>query len=137
MTKRINVTSKLQKRVRDSGTARAHIDPTVVARELGAVRVSEMPDTGGPISLLAVRQELQKRLQSTGGRPALRGAKRRQKVPLTDSEWHKLEKIAADLTARGFKTTAGQVASILLHQAIREVESSSIEERKAVGQDRS
>ena len=74
---------------------------------------------GSPLSLFQVKQELLHRLQSTGGRPSLSGVSGRKKVPLSDSQWEELEKIASDVAAPGFVPSAGQIASVLLALSLR------------------
>jgi hypothetical protein len=76
---------------------------------------------GDPISLVLLRAELFKRLHSSGGRPALKGVSRRVKIPVSEQEWQKLEKLAASISEAGFTPSAGQVASVLLALSLRSV----------------
>lgn len=62
-----------------------------------------------------------RRRQSSGGRPGIEGTSFRAKVPVGDLDWHRLEAIAASLSAQGFTPSAGQVASVLLSMALRSV----------------
>jgi hypothetical protein len=73
------------------------------------------------LTLLVVRQEVVRRLQSSGGRPALSGVTRRAKIPLSDAEWAELEELATAIASPGCAPTAGQVASVLLTAALRTV----------------
>jgi hypothetical protein len=70
---------------------------------------------GGPITLHALRRELETRIRSTGGRPALEGATKIQKIPLRPEDWSRLEELAARLSQQGVSATAGQVASVMVH----------------------
>jgi len=116
------------RRIRDKGPALRRVSHTEVARELGAEDVGESPGPGSPITLSGLYRELAERLRSTGGRPSLEGATRRQKVPLSDEEWSKLERIAQALGQLGSTTTPGQVASVLLHRALEQVDESNAKE---------
>jgi hypothetical protein len=122
MMKRIIDTSRTLGRIRDTGKHLPRIDAAAVAKALGGEPTGEKIDVSlGPISLFAVRQEVFRRLQSTGGRPALEGATRRTKIPLSDCEWAKLEELAAAVASPSFAPTAGQVASILLTLSLRSI----------------
>jgi hypothetical protein len=68
--------------------------------------------------LLSLRQKLAAGLKSTGGRPALEGADRRQKIPMADADWVAVEQIARAFQAEGVHATPGQVAAQLLHDAV-------------------
>jgi len=71
---------------------------------------------------VAVRQELLSRLTSTGGRPGLKGTTRRQKIPLDDEDWSRLQKIAEALNDDEVRPTPGQVASVLLHRLLENID---------------
>jgi len=122
MAGKIIDTGAAERRIKDTGAAYPRLDPAEVAKALGA----EGPGTNleftlGPISLLALRQELARRLQSSGGRPALEGVDRRAKIPISDEQWSQLEKIAAAVSTSDCAPTAGQVASVLLSSALQAV----------------
>jgi hypothetical protein len=53
-------------------------------------------------------------LTSSCGRPALEGATRRVKIPVTEEQWKALEDLAAFIKDLGFVPSAGQVASVLI-----------------------
>ncbi len=122
MTKRIRTSEATLGLVRDAGPSMPRIEATQVQEALGA----EAPAEGligvlAPISLFALRDELARRLQSSGGRPALSGTTRRAKIPLSDQEWLQLEELAAAVSSPGFAPSAGQVASVLLTLSLRAV----------------
>ena len=115
MAKKVVATDSPSKRIRDTGAAASRVDPSAVAAALGAEDVSITVDEGrNPISLLLLRTEIADRLRSSGGRPALEGATRRVKIPLTERQWQELEELAASFSDLGFVPSAGQVASALL-----------------------
>jgi hypothetical protein len=88
------------------------VEPADVAKALGAEPVGKVDSRATP-SMAGLYRELAERLRSTGGRPALQGATRRQKIPLTDADWNELERLSERLSA-----TPGQIASVLLHQIL-------------------
>jgi hypothetical protein len=115
MVKKIVATDSPAKRIRDLGAAAPRIDPAPVANALGAEDTGiTLGRVGGPLSSFQVRAQLLDRLRSSGGRPALEGATRRVKIPVTESQWRELEDLAASFTDLGFVPSAGQVASVLL-----------------------
>lgn len=112
MKKRVRDTSARERRVRDTSSRERRLEPDDVAKALGAEPVGR--SGASPVfSMACLHRELAERLRSTGGRPALEGATRRQKIPLTDADWSELERISERLSA-----TPGQVASVLLHQVL-------------------
>jgi len=121
MGKIIDISAHKHKLIRHVGPTQPPVDPAEVARALGAEPAPvTFEGVLGPITLFAVRQELFKRLESSGGRPALA---RRAKVPLSDAEWRQLEELAGSVGSAGFAPSAGQVASVLLSAALRQVAS--------------
>lgn len=122
MTKRIPTNDPTVKRLRASGPTVRRLDPKAVAEALGGEPCPERIDgSPGPATLYALRQELLRRRQSSGGRPGIEGTSFRAKVPVGDQDWQRLEAIAASLSAQGFTPSAGQVASVLLSMALRSV----------------
>ncbi|MBN1424016.1 hypothetical protein JXA88_05600 [Candidatus Fermentibacteria bacterium] len=98
-----------------------------VAAALGAEAVEGAPiPHGSPIALLAIREEIHRRLRSRGGRPSLDKTLRRQKIPITDEEWAKLQRLAARLGSQRMKVTPGQLASLLLHRSLEQLDESEL-----------
>lgn len=106
--------------IRHAGTAVRSVGPDAIAQALGAgkVVVSRENVHGAPIALHALRRELESRVRSTGGRPALEGATKIQKIPLKPEDWSRLEELAANLSRQGVSATAGQVASVMVHSQL-------------------
>jgi hypothetical protein len=122
MTGKITQASKTSARVRHNGGRFDRIDPELVAEELSAQRIATVAELrGGAAALFALREDLARRLVSTGGRPCLEGTARRQKIPLSDEDWTALEKLAKGLSDEELRPTAGQVASVLLHHALADI----------------
>lgn len=121
MAYRIKVTSRAYRGIRHSGKRYPKVDGKQLAQALGAdeVSTSKNVDVGSSIDMYALRERLAERLLSTGGRPSLRDARRRQKIPLTGEDWESLERIAEQLSEPGRTITAGQVASTLVHEGLR------------------
>jgi hypothetical protein len=110
------------RRIKDTRKPLPRIDAQQVADALGAEPVdSAMFSRGGPLSLFQIRQELSRRLQSTGGRPGLADASHRVKIPLNTGQWNALEAIAKEVASPGFSPSAGQIASVLISLSLRSV----------------
>ena len=118
--------SEMVKKIKDVGPIQRRVSPKVIAKTLGAEEVEIKIDTRqSPISLFSLRQFLVDRLRSTGGRPALVGVakKRRNKIPLFDEDWHKLEALARYCKEKeGIKVSPGQIASALIHTDMAKVD---------------
>jgi hypothetical protein len=124
MTERIRTTETTLPPLRDASAGLRRVEPGQVRAALGAEACAEgLAEALAPITLFAVREELIKRLQSTGGRPGLSGTNRRAKIPLSDREWLLLEELAASIASPGFAPSAGQVASVLLTLSLESVAS--------------
>ena len=120
MTHRIKVASDSFRRIRHTGKTYPKVDAERFADVIGAGDVTRGAQLGGaPHGLHAIRNQLAERLLSTGGRPSLAGATRRQKIPLTPQDWEALERIAERLSERGNPVTPGQVASALVHEGLK------------------
>jgi len=121
MANRITSTSQRQPRIISTSETYPRIDPAEVARALGAedtgVRIGK--PAGSPPAQLGLRQELHRRLRSTGGRRALEGAGVRRKIPLIEGDWERLQQVAEASEMEGVRPTPAQVASILLHQVLQ------------------
>ena len=115
MAKKIRMSEPTLPSVRDTSTPLPRLDAKDIQRALGGDATGQrLEELLAPITLLAVREELSRRLQSTGGRPALSGVTRRVKVPLRDEEWRRLQQIACAMSHEGRTPSAGQVASTIL-----------------------
>lgn len=98
------------------------IDPLDVANELGGdVSVGERADYQGSVAKTALHRQILARLSSSGGRPGLGGATRRQKIPLTESDWSQFKALSAELRRAKCKVSAGQIASELIHAALQQM----------------
>jgi len=134
MVKKIVATDSGQKRIRDIGPGAPRVDPAVVAEALGAEETGiTLGRHGSPVFSFQVRSELLNRLRSSGGRPALEGATRRVKIPVTESQWQQLEDLAASFTDLGFVPSAGQVASVLLSLSLPAAKNEANRIRRELG----
>jgi hypothetical protein len=122
MSQRITTTGNTQPRIRTTGNAQPRIDHAQVAAALGAERVEgTIEGNPGVVALYALRSELLRCRQSSGGRPGIAGTSQRLKIPLSDHDWTELEGLAGQLAEAGFAPSPGQIASVLLHAAIQSV----------------
>jgi hypothetical protein len=133
MTKRIRSSEPTVPRIRATDPAVARLDPQSVAEALGGESGPErLEGKPGPLTLYALRQELLRRRQSSGGRPGIEGTSFRAKIPLADCDWQRLETLATTLSGEGFSPSAGQVGSVLLSLALRSL-TQDLPESKAEG----
>lgn len=122
MTKKLQPSEATFRPIQDTSATLPRIDADRILEALGTeIATTELKEALAPVTLFAVREELVKRLQSSGGRPALEGVTRRAKVPLSDEEWLQLEELAAAVSSPGFAPSAGQVASVLLTLSLHAV----------------
>jgi hypothetical protein len=121
MSQRIHITSAGLKRIIPTNPTVRSIEADLVATALGAepAPLATLETAGSPVTKLTLRAELQERLSSQGGRPGLSGATRRQKIPLSETEWVKLEELAAELAEPSLRPSPGQVAGVLLSTVLR------------------
>src|ERR1051326_6722421 len=89
----------------DEPSARHRISPDEVESGLGGEFVGIVPAGGSPMSAYALRQDLFRRLRSTGGRPGLHGADIKPKIPMRRSRWKKLERLAKQVESETFHPT--------------------------------
>lgn len=118
MTKRIKLKQSTTRRVRLGPSRTRSVDPELVKESLGAERVARVSSRGSPFALAALGRALVATLRSSGGRPSIEGAVRRQKIPMSEADWRALEEISSKLDASGLTATPGQIASQLLREAI-------------------
>ena len=122
MTKTSRTSEVAFRPIQDTSVSLPQIDPSKVRQALGAEDSTErLAEALSPVTLFALREELMRRLQSSGGRPALVGTTRRAKIPLRDEEWQQLEDLASAIASPGFAPSAGQVASVLLRLSLDSV----------------
>ena len=132
MAGKLKITSGSAGTIRHVGAARRTVGPDVIAKALGAEAIVSGENVhGAPISLHALRRELENRVRSTGGRPALDGATKIQKIPLKPEDWSRLEDLATRLSREGVSATAGQVASVMVHRQLALLGSSAARHRRA------
>src|SRR6267143_187991 len=125
MATKLKIESRSGGAIRHSGSVTRSVGPEAIAKALGAEVVSRGNAHGAPIALHALRQELESRVRSTGGRPALEGATKIQKIPLKPEDWSRLEELAGELSRQGVSATAGQVASVIVHSQLKRIEPST------------
>jgi hypothetical protein len=95
------------------------LDPAEVAKALGAKPTGvKVENASGPITLFALRQELFRRLTSTGGRPGLPETDGITKVPTSEAQRTMLNELVAAIATDGFSPSVGQVAHVLLGWAL-------------------
>ena len=105
-------------------------DKAKLAEALGASRVVEVgqKSIGGPLDMLALREEFSQRLRSSGGRPTDPSWKVSRQVPFKEESWERLQHIASEVGASGRRVGPAQVAALLLENSLEEIEDAQWQE---------
>lgn len=124
MAKRIGLSESAAGRFLVKASPTRRISAGAVATALGAAVLARAPRrTGSPADFVAIREEVFHRLRSTGGRPGLQGTQPK-KIPLSDEDWKRVERVVDHISEPGFKPSVGQVAGVLLSIVLRELDAS-------------
>ena len=94
-----------------------------IAKTLGADVVIDLKEhsINGPLSLLHLREKLENRLSSSGGRPTDSRWGLRRQIPFQRRYWHFLQDTSKFLRKEGEPASPGQLAAILLEDKINEI----------------
>jgi hypothetical protein len=105
-------------------------DKSRIAEALGASRVVELgPKTvGGPLELLALREEFNQRLRSSGGRPTDPAWTVTRLVPFKEENWTRLQDLASAIGVTGRRVGPAQVAALLIENSLEELEEAQWQE---------
>jgi hypothetical protein len=101
------------------------VDANEFARGLGAKPVGERSD--GSLDILDVRHTLQTMVRSSGGRPSLAISEGQTKIPRIASDWQIIEELSASLQEGGPKLPLGQIAAVVLHLGLAQIERAEIQ----------
>lgn len=95
-----------------------------IAEALGASKVVEVGTNkiGGPLDLLALREEFGRRLRSSGGRPTDPAWTVSRQVPFKDDSWSRLQGLASEVGATGRRVGPAQVAALLIESSLEELD---------------
>jgi hypothetical protein len=95
-----------------------------LADGLGATRVVEVvrKKISGPLDMLALREEVNRRLRSSGGRPTDPAWKVTRQVPFKEESWTRLQDIAVEVGASGRRVGPAQVAALLVERSLEELD---------------
>jgi len=99
-------------------------DRARIAAALGASRVVEVDreKIGGPLDLLALREELKQRLRSSGGRPTDPAWTVSRQVPFKEDSWTRLQELASEVGVAGRRVGPAQVAALLIESGLDEAD---------------
>jgi hypothetical protein len=100
--------------------------PERIANALRANRVValERLPSQGPLDLLELRAEVQRRLRSTGGRPTDPDWDIRRLVPFRREGWQELERLARICEQEGRRVSPSQLAALLIERGLEALRSS-------------
>jgi len=98
--------------------------PDRFAQALGASHTQELPQKSaqGPLGLLQLREQVQHRLVSSGGRPTDPSWTMKRVVPFQPTHWEELERFARVLSEGGRTVSPAQLAALLIEQQLGELE---------------
>jgi hypothetical protein len=123
MTKRIVDTGPRLKTIHDTGPKLPKVDPAQVADALGAEPCDvNLGGAFGPITLLAIRQEVYRRLQANGFKPSSDEADCSSQIQLSKKMWAKLAKLANEVAVPDFAPTPAQMIGIILSLSLRSMD---------------
>lgn len=88
------------------------------AAAFDAHAIARLQEDSNPFTLLQVRDELEKRLHSTGGRPSFGDAQEKWRVNILQDDVRKIRLISSKADSHQYKPSASQLATILIHMAI-------------------
>jgi hypothetical protein len=102
---------------------RKRLDPARVSKALGSSRVVAVAATPsrGPLDLLQLRVEVERRLKSSGGRPTDPDWTMTRVVRFQPSRWEELEQLAATLSQEGRTVSPSQLAAMLVERGLVEL----------------
>jgi DNA-binding transcriptional MerR regulator len=105
-------------------------DESRIADALGASRVVELGSktVGGPLELLALREEFNQRLRSSGGRPTDPAWTVTRLVPFKEENWTRLQDLASEIGVSGRRVGPAQVAALLIENSLEELEEAQWQE---------
>jgi hypothetical protein len=100
-----------------------------VKHALGAQRVIPLEGlpSQGPLDLLQMREEVGRRLRSSGGRPTDPEWALRRLVPFKQQGWQQLERLAKACSDQGQAVSPSQLAAILIERGLEDL-------KKAMGE---
>ncbi|SRR6266446_4040512 len=116
MAKKINIVGAKPKKIEVVDQPKRRLAPAELAAALGAnPNGKQVPGNLDPIGLAELGTQLQYRLRSSGGRPALADATINCRVPLSAEDVQTLENMLSHIGAStGAKPSVGQLVSVIV-----------------------
>jgi DNA-binding transcriptional MerR regulator len=105
-------------------------EKTRIAEALGASTIVEadQKEVGSPLDLLALRENFNERLRSSGGRPTDPDWTVSRQVRFKRDSWTRLQDLATEVGERGPRVGPAQVAALLIENSLEEFEESAWQE---------
>lgn len=99
-------------------------DTARIAAAHGASRAVEFGRRriAGPLDLLALREEFNQRLRSSGGRPTDPAWTMARQVPFKEDSWTRLQDLAREVGVSGRRVGPAQVAALLIESSLDEAD---------------
>jgi hypothetical protein len=97
-------------------------DKAALAKALGASRRVELSGSkpAGPLDLLSLREEFDRRLRSSGGRPTDPSWTVSRQVPFKEVSWERLRAVADEVGRVGPRVGPAQVAALLVERSLED-----------------
>ncbi len=115
---------KKSDRIVDTSPKAKKLDPALVQKAFDARPVGSSEG----MDLFAVREAMERMLQSSGGRPSLAGAMAQVKIPKIPADWEKLEQLVMVSSDLKHKPSIGQMAAMVLHLALGRIPEKELKE---------
>ena len=110
--------TKKDGKIVDTSPRAKRLDPALIEKAFDARPIASSEG----LDLFAIRQTMEKMLQSSGGRPSLEGKTSQVKIPKIPADWKKLEQlvnaISPDTT---HKPSIGQMAAVVINLALHRI----------------
>lgn len=116
--------AKKNARIVDTSTRAKRVDRELFENAFGA----QAAGSSEGLDLFAVRASMERMLQSSGGRPALKGAASQVKIPKISADWEKLEMLVQVSSDLKHKPSIGQMAAMVLHLALGRIPEKELKE---------
>jgi len=98
-----------------------------IAQALGAARMIDVAQraVGGPLDMISLRDEVSRRLRSSGGRPTDPSWNVSRQVRFKEECWLRLQGIADEVGASGRRVGPAQIAAILVESSLADIDDTS------------
>lgn len=109
----------------DTSPKAKRLDPELIEKAFGAIPVGSSEG----MDLFAIRNAMEKMLQSSGGRPSLEGKTSQVKIPKIDADWKKMEQLVSAVSSDlKYKPSLGQMAALIISLGLKSITENELKE---------